>query len=203
MKAEHDVPIQGGGQGVQRRCKTPGVIDFAAAGLGLQYGTVRLVRSDASWPTIARRLAADIAEALGDAAAGIEHIGSSAVPDMLAKPIIDLAVGVRREAAVTDVSRPMSGLGWIYRGDAGEEGGWVFVLEDAPWHRVAHAHGVEFGGSQWVRYLQFLDLLCSDAGARRTYEEAKQRLAQLHPDGRVGYTAGKDPTVQHLLAGGA
>jgi hypothetical protein len=75
------------------------VIDFAGAGLGLQHGSVRLVRSNAGWESIARDL--------------------------------------------IEIAEPMSQLGWIYRGDAGDDGGWVFVMEDAPWHRVAHAHGVE------------------------------------------------------------
>jgi GrpB-like predicted nucleotidyltransferase (UPF0157 family) len=175
-------------------------MDFAGAGLGLHYGTVRLVRADAGWASIARELAAEISAVLANVARAVEHVGSTAVPGLLAKPIIDLAVATRPGTAVDDVAEPMSRLGWIYRGDAGDDGGWVFVLEDSPWHRVAHAHGVEFGGSQWVQYLQFRELLRRSAAARRTYEETKQRLAQKYPDGRRRYTAGKDATVQHLLA---
>ncbi len=178
---------------------TSAEIDFAGAGLGLQYETVRLVRADPGWATIGRELAAHIRAALGDVARAVEHVGSTAVPGLLAKPIIDLAIAVPPGTAVDEMAEPMARLGWIYRGDAGDEGGWVFVLEDSPWHRVAHAHGVELGGSQWVRYLQFRDLLRRSAVARRTYEEVKQHLAAQHPDGRVRYTAGKDATVQRLL----
>ena len=174
--------------------------DFAAAGLGLQYETVRLVRADAGWAAIADELAARISVALADLAPAVEHIGSTSVPGLLAKPIIDLAIGMPPGTALDDVAVPMSRLGWIYRGDAGDAGGWVFVMEDAPWHRVAHAHAVELGGPQWVRYLQFRELLRGSATARRTYEEVKQDLAEQHPDGRLHYTAGKDATVQGLLA---
>jgi GrpB-like predicted nucleotidyltransferase (UPF0157 family) len=121
------------------------------------------------------------------------------VPGLLAKPIIDLAVGLRSGTALDAVEIPLSELGWIYRGDAGENGGWVFVLEDAPWRRVAHAHGVEFGGRQWVRYLRFRELLRRDEAARRAYEDTKSRLAERFPDGRAGYTEGKDLTVCALL----
>lgn len=179
--------------------QTRTVMDFAVAGLGLQYGTVRLVRADDAWSTIGRALAAEISEGLADVARAVEHVGSTAVPGLLTKPIIDLAIAMRPGTAVDDVVGRMSRLGWIYRGDAGDEGGWIFVMEDSPWHRVAHAHGVEFGGSQWVQYLQFRDLLRRSAAARRIYEEAKQHLAQQHPDGRRRYTAGKDTTVQRLL----
>lgn len=180
--------------------QTRGVIDFAAVALGVQYGTVRLARTDDRWADIAHQLAADISAALGDAASAVEHIGSTAVPGLLGKPILDLAIGLRPEAALEEITKPLSDLGWNYRGDAGDGGGWVFVMEDSPWHRVAHAHGVQFGGSQWLRYVQFRDLLRRSASARQTYEEAKQHLAERHPDGRQAYTAGKDQTVQRLLA---
>jgi GrpB-like predicted nucleotidyltransferase (UPF0157 family) len=173
--------------------------DFAAAGLGLSYGTVRLVRVDEGWGTIALELVADVGMVLADVATAVEHIGSTTVPGLLAKPIIDLAIGLPSGTAVDDVAEPLSRLGWMYRGDAGDDGGWVFVLEDSPWHRVAHAHGVEFGGRQWVRYLQFRDLLHRSASARRTYQDVKLHLAELHPNGRHHYTAGKDETVEHLL----
>ncbi|MGH9273646.1 MAG: GrpB family protein [Acidimicrobiales bacterium] len=161
---------------------------------------MRLVPVDEGWTTIARELAADISTVLADVAAAVEHVGSTAVPGLLAKPIIDLAIAVPTGTAVDDLTEPLSQLGWMYRGDAGDDGGWVFVLEDSPWHRVAHAHGVEFGGRQWVRYLQFRDLLRRSADARRTYEAIKQQLAQQHPNGRHHYTAGKDATVEQLLA---
>jgi GrpB-like predicted nucleotidyltransferase (UPF0157 family) len=176
------------------------VLDFAAAGLGLQHGTVRLVPAEDAWASIARALATDISRVLDDHAVVVEHIGSTAIPGLLAKPIIDLAVALRPEAVVEEIAEPLSGLGWIYRGDAGEDGGWVFVMDDAPWHRVAHAHGVAFGSPQWVRYLQLRDLLRESAAARQAYAEAKQSLAARFPDGRSEYTAGKGPTVQRLLA---
>lgn len=167
----------------------------------MAYATVRLVRTDESWANIARELADEVAAALPDVVSAVEHIGSTAVPGMLAKPIIDLAIAVRPGTVVDEILEPMASLGWIYRGDAGPDGGWVFVLEDAPWHRVAHAHGVDAGGPQWTRYLVFRDLLRQSDEARTTYGLVKQRLADEHPEGRRGYTSGKDAAVKLLLAG--
>ena len=175
-------------------------VDFAAVGLGLEYGTVALVRTDERWGAVGRVLAVEIETALAGLARAVEHVGSTSVPGLLAKPIVDLAVGVSSGATLDDVEISLSRLGWIYRGDAGDAGGWVFVLEDSPWRRVAHAHGVEFGSEQWVRYLRFRELLRRDAAARRTYEETKLRLAERFPDGRNDYLSGKDPTVRQLLA---
>ena len=175
-------------------------VNYAAAGLGLQYGEVRLVRAKDEWAPIADELVAAIRSELADVASAVAHIGSTAVPGLLAKPVIDIAIAVRPGVGVDDVSGPMARLGWLYRGDAGQDGGWVFVLEDAPWHRVAHAHGVESGGEQWRRYLQLRELLRSSPEARRTYEATKLRLADQHPEGHREYTAGKTGTVQQLLA---
>jgi GrpB-like predicted nucleotidyltransferase (UPF0157 family) len=197
------VPIPAASAGRDGLLQTWTVVDFAAAGLGLEYRTVRHVRADGAWAAIASELAAVIGVVLADLARGVEHIGSTAVPGLLAKPIVDLAIGLHSGVAVEDVAHRMSQLGWIYRGDAGDDGGWVFVMEDFPWHRVAHAHCVQFGGAQWVRYLEFRDLLRRSPEARKAYEDTKMRLAQQYPDGRAEYTAGKGPTVQRLRAEGA
>ncbi|MEY2461383.1 MAG: hypothetical protein QOG30_3213 [Acidimicrobiaceae bacterium] len=182
-----------------RALQTCGVIDFGAAGLGLAYGTVRLVPADPEWSTIARTLSDDIAQAV-PALQGVEHVGSTAVPGLLSKPIVDLALGMQPDSDVGDLSDRLATLGWICRGDAGEDGGLVFVMEDAPWHRVAHAHGVVYGGEQWTRYIALRELLRRSPSARRAYEEAKTELAVRFPDDHANYTAGKTPTVAKLLA---
>jgi GrpB-like predicted nucleotidyltransferase (UPF0157 family) len=179
------------------------VKDFVQAGLGLRYGTVRLVPVEAGWASFAEELAANIRSALSDIAGDVQHIGSSAVPGMLAKPIIDLAIAVRTGIVVDQLVEPMTNLGWIYRGDAGQDGGWVFVMEDAPWHRVAHAHGVESGGTQWRRYIEFRDLLLRSPAARKAYDETKLRLAEAYPDNARRYMEGKETTVLGLLTGSA
>jgi GrpB-like predicted nucleotidyltransferase (UPF0157 family) len=161
---------------------------------------VRLLPADPRWIAIADELAADIRALLGGSVRAVEHIGSTSVPGLLAKPIVDLVLGVRPGPTVEEIADGLSRLRWIYRDDAGDAGGWVFVMEDAPWHRVAHAHGVEFGGPHWIRYLHLRDLLRQSVAARSTYEQTKERLVPEHPDGRHLYTAGKGPTVEALLA---
>lgn len=174
-------------------------MDWAAAGLGLQRGTLRLVCAEATWTDIADDIAKTLRFTLGGVAAAVEHVGSTAVPGFLAKPILDFAIGMRAGVAFQDIAEPMSDLGWIYRGDAGADGGLIFVLEDAPGRRVAHAHGVEHRGEQWNRYLQFRDVLRRSEAARGAYEHTKQLLAAQFPSGREQYTAGKTGTVLQLL----
>ncbi len=70
----------------------------------------------------------------------------TSVPGLLAKPIVDVAVGVRRDADPEAVRRRLVALGWVYRGDAGDAGGHVFILERGPGIRIAHLHVVEHDG---------------------------------------------------------
>jgi hypothetical protein len=115
----------------------------------MKKSSPRLTSRRHAMVAIADVLAKQIDEAVGGGVHGVEHIGSTSVPGLLAKPIVDLAIGLTSATDLSDVAEPLSRLGLIYRRDVG---GWVFVLDDAPWHRVAHAHGVEYGGDQWARY---------------------------------------------------
>lgn len=172
-------------------------------GLGLEHGVVRLERSRVEWKSFARDLAAQAAETLGADVIGVEHVGSTAVPGLLAKPIVDIAVGVRRAAEIADVSRRLEPLGWVYRGDAGDAGGHVFILYRSPGVRIAHLHVIEHDGEQWRRYLALRDRLQSDPAARSGYERAKLALINEHGTDNSGraYTSGKSAIIRELLDG--
>jgi len=142
-----------------------------------------------------------VREALNGLAADVECIGSSSVLTLLAKPIIDLAVGLDMSRSISPVTARLQADGWIYRGDAGSDGGHVFVLETRPWHRVAHVHVVEHGGSQWRNYLHLRDLLRRSPDARQRYEAVKLKLVKQDPTDRKAYTTGKTEVVTALLYG--
>jgi GrpB-like predicted nucleotidyltransferase (UPF0157 family) len=89
--------------------------------------------------------------------------------------------------------------GWIYRGDAGEDGGHVFVLEARPFVRVAHLHVVEYQGRQWRNYIRFRDLLRRSPEAREQYETVKVALAARERSNRRAYTTGKTDVITTLL----
>jgi len=168
-------------------------------GLGVDYGTVRLTPARSEWAAIAERLAAAIRAALGERALEIEHVGSTAVPGLSAKPILDIAVGVGAKVPTDPVRKRLEGLGYEFRGNAGDSGGLVFVLSDRPQHRVAHVHVVEHGGPQWHRYLAFRDLLLEHEPARAIYERTKGELAERFSNDRKSYQAAKEEVVRSLL----
>ena len=173
--------------------------ELIAAGLGLDYGTVRLGRTTEAWLTAGSGLRDRVAETLDSSAIGVEQIGSSSVVGLLAKPIVDLAVGLSPHHELAAVTSRLEASAWIYRGDAGDDGGHVFVLESRPWHRVAHLHLVEHGGVQWRNYLRFRDLLRTSSEARDLYEAVKLALVEEHGHDRKAYTDGKSTVVGSLI----
>jgi GrpB-like predicted nucleotidyltransferase (UPF0157 family) len=174
--------------------------DPTSVGLGLGYDEIRLERTTDAWLVVGTELRDQVAEILRGVAADVELVGSSSVLGLLAKPIIDLAVGLAAGQVFPPVAAKLKAAGWIYRGDAGGDGGQVFVLEVRPWYRVAHLHVVEHDGSQWTNYVRFRDLLRRSTVARERYEAVKLRLAEQDRVDRKAYTVGKSQVVSSLLS---
>jgi GrpB-like predicted nucleotidyltransferase (UPF0157 family) len=130
--------------------------------LGLTYGQIRLLPSDPGWPRAFQRLAAELRATLGQVAVAVEHVGSTAVPGLPAKPILDVAIGLAPGADPDRVITALRPLGYQFRGDKGDEGGLLLVLKDRPAHRTAHLHLVHHGDVQWRRYLALRDRLRAD-----------------------------------------
>lgn len=173
----------------------PAMVD---AGLG-QDARLTLDRTTEAWLAVGSELRDHVAAVLAGTAAAVEHVGSSSVLDLLAKPIVDLAVGVAADAQVDPVIEALTADGWIYRGDAGDEGGHVHVLESEPGVRVAHLHVVPYAGDQWVRYLALREVLRGSPQARQEYEDVKLRLVAEVDGDRAAYTDGKTDVVLGLL----
>jgi GrpB-like predicted nucleotidyltransferase (UPF0157 family) len=147
-------------------------------------------------------LAAELRTALADLDVVVEHVGSTSVPGLAAKPIIDIAVGVRGEIAIDRIIQILQPLGYVYRRDEGASGGQLFVVDEEgqPGNRIAYIHVVTADDPQWARYLGFRDLLRENPDARIAYEQLKRRLAAEFPDDRIGYTNAKESFIENLLA---
>lgn len=129
----------------------------------------------------------------------MEHVGSTAVPGVEAKPIIDIAVATTERGIIEDLKQPLADLGYIDRGDGGQDGGYLFVKESSPEFRTHHLHIVEKGDPQWSRYLEFRDTLKASGTIRRQYSELKRTLAMSCSEDRRRYTASKDEFISEVL----
>ena len=164
---------------------------------GLLPGTVFLTDPAPGWASLYDQDAARIAKALGSIVVAIEHYGSTSIPGIKAKPVIDLLIGLPRlDDALAQVAA-MERLGYDYAAQAGVPGHHVFGKGAARTHL---AHFVEHEGESWIECLRFRDRLRADADLALAYERLKVELAARHPQDRAAYTAGKSAFVASVLA---
>jgi GrpB-like predicted nucleotidyltransferase (UPF0157 family) len=135
---------------------------------------------------------------------GVEHVGSTAVPGLAAKPVIDLMASVRDPGIVVErAGPPLAADGWCYVPPEIDSGGsWrrFFVKPDpSGQHRYAHLHVIAAGHPRWAEQIAFRDALRRDAALAARYAALKRRLAAAHPDDREAYTAAKGAFVAEAL----
>jgi GrpB-like predicted nucleotidyltransferase (UPF0157 family) len=160
---------------------------------------VRVVEHDPAWASRFADERARLLTAFGPLPAAIEHVGSTAVPGLVAKPILDLLVG-RPPGDVAPYVEALQRAGYVWRGEAGIPGRHYFRRGDP---RTHHLHLVERGGAIWRDHLAFRDRLRADAALAAAYGALKQRLARLHADDRAAYTEAKAPFIAAVLRGDA
>lgn len=160
---------------------------------------VRLAPWDPGWADRFTRERAAIAEALGDDLSGLEHIGSTAVAGLEAKPIVDIAVGVADEAAIDPAAEGLRAAGYAPSPD--RDDGHRFALRRGDGRRLAHAHVVVHDGQWWRDHVAFRDRLRTDDGLRDAYRARKRELAARHHADREVYTDAKADFVRAALTG--
>lgn len=167
--------------------------------LGLKRGTVALAPHDPAWEKRAAETIAVLKEILGADAVDVQHVGSTAVRGIPAKPILDFAVGVRELADARKHDSQLTEAGFIFRG-SDVPGALLYVLGDfAAGTRTHHIHVVEWGGQEWRNYLSFRDYLNAVPAAAEAYAKLKEELAAAYPDDRGAYTSGKQALIGELL----
>lgn len=165
-------------------------------GLGLARNVQRLVPHNPLWATAFEGEVARFQPALAPVALAVEHYGSSAVPGLAAKPIIDIQVGVARIEDALELIAPMAALGYD---DAGSQGIPDHRIFGRGVRRTFLVHIVPFGSEQWWRGLRFRDRLRADAALRAEYQQLKEALIASTAT-RAAYTAGKAAFVARVSA---
>ncbi|CCK80781.1 conserved uncharacterized protein, UPF0157 [Desulfobacula toluolica Tol2] len=167
--------------------------------IGLIRNTVRVVDHNSGWADLAAQACRRVLEVGADLIADVQHVGSTAVPGLPAKPILDIAAAVAALDVMPELIERLTALGYIYRGDGQNAGGHLFVWESEPDVRTIHLHVVTLADVQWSHYLCFRDLLRQDAGVRKRYAALKQELRHRFSDDRKLYTESKHDFVRGVL----
>lgn len=165
--------------------------------LGIARRTVRLAAYDRRWPALYAAERERLLQYLGPLP--LEHVGSTSVPGLDAKPIIDLMVGVESEAARTRLIEPLQGAGYT-RGDSDViPGRLYFRSDDGAGLRTHQLSVCAYGGKFWTEHLAFRDALRADAELAAAYLRLKLELAQRFPADRIAYSEAKSGFVADVL----
>ena len=161
---------------------------------------VQVVPHDSTWIVQFEAEAAQIADALAENAVSIHHVGSTAIPGMHAKPVIDLLVEVHDIAQVDEKNSAMEALGYKAMGEFGLPGRRYFHKANSAGVGTHHVHAFEADSGEVARHLAFRDYLIAHPEDAKEYGELKSRLARDHPDDIEAYMDGKDPFIKDMEA---
>ncbi len=166
---------------------------------GLKRGSVKLLSHQEEWNKNAENVILKLKQFLGYAAVDVQHVGSTAIAAIYAKPIIDIVIGL---CDLNDISPYMKRLeehDFIFRGEdvAGQI---LFVMGDFEKDmRTHHIHAVKWNGTEWNNYINFRDYLNCHPDQAMQYDACKKKLALQFPDDRRSYTEGKQEFIECLL----
>jgi GrpB-like predicted nucleotidyltransferase (UPF0157 family) len=163
---------------------------------------VRLHPYDPAWPLAFAAERSRLLSLLPCTFVEIEHFGSTAVPGLVAKPVIDLLAGVRSMAAAAAVTQPLLAAAYVTSAEFNEslsERHWF--MRWANGHRTHHLHVVVHGGAVWRERPGFRDALRSSPSLAIRYSALKQRLAAEFGTDREAYTDAKAEFVRSSLPG--
>lgn len=164
-----------------------------------QRDPVLLVAPDPAWPQAFQEACSSITGALGHVVdggvlEGLEHMGSTSVPGLVAKPTIDIMGRIYTYPPTAEMVAALAAIGFVAHGEFGLPGRSYFTKGP---HEI-HLHLVSFESEHWERHLVFRDYLRANAAARERYAYCKTELAEKFRDDRPAYQAGKTEVISSL-----
>ncbi|MGL5878509.1 MAG: GrpB family protein [Xenococcaceae cyanobacterium] len=139
-----------------------------------------------------------VIQALGENVVMVHHIGSTAIPKIYAKPIVDMLVEVNDITQVDKYNSAMEALGYEVMGEFGISGRRYFRKDNKMGVRTHHVHIFEVNSKEVERHLAFRDYMVAHPEDAQKYSELKRRLAKQYPNDINGYMDGKDGFIKEM-----
>ena len=153
---------------------------------------------DVAWKTAFEKIINEIEAEIGDLIIGIEHVGSTSVEGMSAKPCIDIDVIIKDYSVFGEVVRKLGAIGYIHEGDLGIKDREAFKYADKPHLMTHHLYVCPRDSEELHRHIAFRDFLRKNPEAVKKYSRVKETAAKLFPDSIDQYIEYKSPCIEEL-----
>ena len=153
---------------------------------------------DAAWKTAFEKIKNEIEAEIGDLILGIEHVGSTSVEGMSAKPCIDIDVIINDYSGFNDIVRKLGSIGYIHEGDLGIKDREAFKYTDKSHLMMHHLYVCPQYSEELHRHIIFRDFLRGNLEAIEKYSLIKEKAAELFPNDIDGYIKYKSPCIEEL-----
>ena len=159
---------------------------------------VVVVPYDEAWKNAFEEIKTEIEAEIGDLIIGIEHVGSTAVEGMSAKPCIDIDVIIKDYSVFDEIVRKLGVIGYIHEGDLGIKDREAFKYANKPHLMTHHLYVCPRDSEELHRHIAFRDFLRKNPEAVKKYSRVKETAAQLFPDSIDQYIEYKSPCIEEL-----
>lgn len=153
---------------------------------------------DRTWKFAFEEIKREIEGAIGDLIIGIEHVGSTSVEGLSAKPIIDIDVVIKDYSTFDAVVSKLESIGYIHEGNLGIKDREAFKYSDKPHLQQHHLYVCPQQSEELYRHITFRDFLINNSEAVKKYSAVKEKAAQLFPDNIEKYIEYKSPCIEEL-----
>lgn len=166
--------------------------------LGLKRGTVNVVAYQSAWAEAFEKEKRQLRDVLGDNITNIEHVGSTSVPGLAAKPVIDMIAVVDNLSVYSQLIEPLTILGYEFMPERVFTDR-IFFPKGSRENRTHHLSLVVKNSNQWQKTIIFRDYLRNNLSVQNQYQNLKIELAAKYPNDRASYTKAKSQFIECLL----
>ncbi|MBR4879675.1 MAG: GrpB family protein [Clostridia bacterium] len=164
----------------------------------MKMAKVVVLPYDESWKADFENIKAELDAVLGDLALAIEHVGSTSVEGLSAKPVIDIDVVIRDYSVFPAAVDRLASIGYFHQGDLGIKEREAFGYRDKPHLQKHHLYVCPAHSAELKRHTTFRDFLRTHPDSVKEYGEIKQKAAQLFPDDIDKYIEYKSPCIEKI-----
>ena len=166
----------------------------------MRTSKVTVIPYDEKWKSDFEKIKNELVAAIGNLIIGIEHVGSTSVEGMSAKPCIDIDVVIKDYSVFSEVVKGLSAIGYIHEGDLGIKDREAFKYSDKSHLQNHHLYVCPQNSAELHRHITFRNFLKSNPDAVKKYSQIKETAAELYPDSIDKYIQYKSPCIEELYA---